>query len=355
MKRRNAIDVSVITLNYKESSLTKKCIRSILKSRGIKFEIIVIDNSQTEKDKKDLQKLKNKKIKILFPNKNLGCARGYNLGIEQSQGKYIFILNNDTEIRNPQALFLMFQYLEKHKSTAVIQPKIKSLKNPAYFEYAGAAGGFIDILGYPFCRGRLFETVERDDGQYNNSVEISWASTCAFFANKEALIKAGKFDPIYFAYAEEIDTSLKLWNLGYKVVYFPQVEVFHRGETSWKKIRGRKTFLIHRNHLILFFKCFPLKKIFTLLPQRIFLEFVSLIYYIIHNSNLHIFPVMFSHVSLFFLFPQIIKKRTEFFKETSKNKAPVYNRSIVYEYFLNKRKKFTSLDLLVLKKYYEIS
>ena len=185
----------------------------------------------------------------------------------------------------------MKMYMDRHKDVAVIQPKIKSFTNPSYFEYAGAAGGFLDFLGYPFCRGRIFKSLEKDKGQFNKNLEISWASTCAFFARRNILIKVDLFDPIYFAYAEEVDISLKIWGSGYRILSFSDTEIFHRGEASWKKIRGKKTYLIHRNHLILYFKCLPLKDIILFLPLRIFFEFLSMINYSLNKSYLHVIPV----------------------------------------------------------------
>lgn len=336
------LDVSVITLNYKEAALTKKCIDSLLRSKGVSYEVIVIDNSVSEKEKKILASLKNKQLKLYFMSENLGCARGYNFGIGKAQGKYILILNNDTEIRDENAFFKMVRFMQQNPTVAVLQPKIKSLTRPAYFDYAGAAGGYIDILGYPFCRGRIFNVLEKDEGQYNDIVDITWASTCAFFARKSFVKRAGLFDPIYFAYAEEVDMSLKLLGMGFRVVFFPKTEIYHKGETSWKKRRGRKTFLIHRNHLILYLKCLPLRQMIILLPFRAFLEYVSMGYYLINKSQLHIFAVFLSHITTIVLLPRILYKRWEFF-QNHKKAAIFYNRSIVVDYFLRKKHYFREL------------
>lgn len=341
---KNKIDISIITLNYQEAALTKLLIESLLASEGVYYEIIVIDNSCKEKDKLLLSALKHKDVHVFFMNENLGCARGYNVGIGKARGKYIFILNNDTLIKDKMALSKMKQFMDNHKNVAAIQPKIKSFKNPAYYEYAGAAGGYLDILGYPFCRGRIFNTLEKDNGQYDDVVEITWASTCAFFAKKSILKRAGLFDPIYFAYAEEVDMSLKLWKMGYSILFFPDATVYHKGEVSWKKIRGRKTFFIHRNHLILYFKCLPLKYVLPFLPYRIFLELLSIIFYIFNKSVLHIIPIGFSYLSVVVLLPKIITKRLEFFQSGTIN-APFYNGSIVFDYFVKKKKLFSDVNI----------
>lgn len=345
MQRKNKrVDVSIVTLNYKEAVLTIQCVQSLLQSKKVTFEVLIIDNSCSEKEARALQSIKDKKVKIFIAEKNLGCAGGYNYGIHKARGKYIFIVNNDTILPDSTALSKMMAYVKVHPKVGIVQPKIKSMGRRYKFEYAGAAGGFLDTLGYPFCKGRIFSTIEADRGQYNSAQEISWASTCAFFARKSVLYKAGLFDQIYFAYAEEVDISLKVWLLGYKVMYFPGTEIFHKGESSWKKTRGRKTYLIHRNHLILYLKCLPLRQVISNLPYRILLEYLSMVYYILHKSNLHIIFVLYSHIVVLFLLPKIIKRRIAFFKKRKKIPAPLYERSIVVDYFLRHKRHFSQLD-----------
>lgn len=338
------IDISIITLNYKEAELTKKCVRGLLKSKGITFEIILIDNSCDENEEKLLKKITDKRVHTHIMDENLGCAKGYNFGIQKAKGKYIFIINNDAEIDNSQGLLRMKKFMDVHNQIAVIQPKIKSSKNRNKFDYAGASGGYIDIYGYPFCRGRLFQTLEKDNGQYNDIVDISWASTCAFFARKDVIKKVGLFDPIYFAYAEEVDISIKIWNSGYKIQIFPEASVYHRGEASWKKMRAKKTFLIHRNHLILFFKCFSLTEIIFLMPLRIFYEAISIGFYIMTARSHLVLPILKAYVSIFILFPQIIKQRRKFFKNFQKNSMPKFKRSIIIFYYLQQKRKFSILN-----------
>lgn len=338
------IDVSVITLNYKEALLTTNCVKRLLKNKNVTFEIIVIDNSCTEKDAEILQKIKDKRVHVHIMEKNLGCAAGYNYGITHAKGKYVFILNNDTEMKDTKALSKMKNFMDEHKNVAAIQPKIKSFNKTDYFEYAGAAGGYMDYLGYPFCQGRIFQNVEKDRGQYNKIVPITWASTCAFFGRKNVLIKEGLFDPIYFAYAEEVDMSLKLWNSGYEIYYFPDTEVFHKGETSWKKVRGKKTYLIHRNHLILYFKCLTLTDIIKSLPLRLSFEVLSSIHYVMNKSYLHVIPVFLANMQILIMLPEIHKRRKEFFKNYKPNHKPLYRRSIVIDAFINKKNRFSKLD-----------
>lgn len=336
-------EISVIILNYHQSLLTLTCVKKLLKNRKATFEIIVIDNSCSEKEALVLRKIKDVRVTVIIAEKNLGCAAGYNLGIQKAKGKYIFILNNDTESTDLHALYKMKSFMDVHKDVAVIQPKIKSMTKPSYFEYAGAAGGFIDLLGYPFCRGRIFKSMEKDTGQFNTNTEISWASTCAFFGRRNVLIKVGLFDPIYFAYAEEVDISLKIWGSGYRILSFSDTEIFHKGEASWKKIRGKKTYLIHRNHLILYFKCLPLRDVILFLPLRLSFEFLSMINYIMNKSNLHIFPVLLANLHIIFLFPKILKRRVVFFQKYKENIVPIYRHSIVIDYFLLKRTQFRML------------
>jgi hypothetical protein len=338
------VSVSVITINYKEPELTKKCVQLLLKQQKISIEIIVIDNSGDLKHISYFKKNSNPKLNICTMVTNVGVVNGYNIGIKRSTGKYIFIVNNDTQIKDKRAVYKMKIFLDRHKNIAVIQPKIKSLSKPNYFEYAGAAGGFLDKLGYPFCRGRIFQTLEKDNGQYDNVVDISWASTCAFFAQKNVVVQLGLFDPLYFAYAEEVDMSLRIWHSGYRVSFFPHTEVFHKGESSWKKRRGRKTFYIHRNHLILFLKCYPLKLIIIYLPLRIALEFMSMIFYMLNKSNMHIFFVIYSHFVTFASLPVIIMNRFNNIKRIASLPVPYYDNTIVFDYFVGRKRNFSQLN-----------
>lgn len=349
MKIGATLDVSVVIVNFHQAKLTIRCIELLLKSKGVTFELIIIDNSCVENEQSKLKSIDNKKINLIFSSKNIGCCEAYNIGIGCAKGKYIFILNNDTEIKDNNALKKMVRFMDKHRLVGVIQPKIKSLRRPEYFEYSGAAGGYVDVLGYPFCRGRVFQSIERDNGQYDNVVPVSWASTCAFFARRKAIIEAGLFDPIYFAYAEEIDICLKLWKLGYRVLFYPRAEVYHLGEASWRSRRGHKTYLIHRNHLILYFKCYPLEVIFRSVVQRIILELLSTVYYLSKNSNLHIFFVGLANLSCVFSFAIIMNKRRSFNKQMREHKFPIYQKSIVFDYFLHHKKYFTDLDQHLLK------
>jgi GT2 family glycosyltransferase len=339
------IDISIITLNYKEAELTKRMVARILTSKKVSLEVLIIDNGNSATDRKMLSSIDTKRVRVLSPGTNLGCGKGYNFGIIEAQGTYVFIVNNDTEIHDALALYKMKRFLDIHSQVAVIQPKIKSLSRSEYYEYAGAAGGYIDLLGYPFCRGRIFNTIEKDVGQYEKTVEISWASTCAFFARKGVLMESGLFDPIYFAYAEEVDLSMKIWNMGYSVMFFPNAEVYHGGESSWKKARGHKIFLIHRNHLVLFYKCFPLYVILLFTPLRLLFEYCSMIFYLFNNSNLHVVSVLFSHLSCFVRLPLIIKKRIEFFRLKSNMSMPIYKSSIVLDYFLFHKKYVRDLNI----------
>lgn len=324
--------------------LTKRCIEFLLQSKGVLFEIIVIDNSVTTEDKKLLSDVQNKNASVYHMRENVGLPKAYNFAIQKAKGRYIFILNNDAEVRDPRSLLRMKKYLDKNKNIAILQPKIKSSAKPNYFEYAGAAGGYLDLLGYPFCRGRVFNIIEKDKGQYNYITDITWASGCAFFAVKKIIKKAGLFDSIYFAYAEEVDMCLKIWQLGFRVVFFPIVEVYHQGAVSWKKKAGRKAFLIHRNHLILFLKCFPLNDVLRLIPQRLFFEFLSITYYLFFKGRLRIFYILLVYPSVIALIPRILYNRIQFYKNYKKNNKPLYQKSIVAEHFLHKKEYFTQLD-----------
>lgn len=338
-------DISVITINYREAAKTKEALKSLLKSKRVKFEVILLDNSCDENEAKIMNSITDRKVHVHIMKENVGVARGYNFGVEHAKGKYIFIINNDAQIGNSLDLFRMKKYLDTHPEVAVIQPKIKSIINRTTFDYAGASGGYIDIYGYPFCRGRLFQKLEDDRGQYDDIKDISWASTCAFFAKTSVIRKAGLFDPIYFAYAEEVDISMKIWGLGYKIQVYPPVSVYHYGESSWKKRRAKKTFLIHRNHLILFYKCFSDHEVRTLTIPRLLHEAASVGFYIVTLRPHLVIPIIQAYAAVIKQFGQIQQRRKIFFQNYRENSMPMFRKSITINHFLLRKQYFSELNL----------
>lgn len=339
------IDISVLVINYREAAKTRQSVESLLKSTGASIEVFLLDNSCDEAEAATLSLIDDPRVRLHISDKNIGVTGGYNLALEHINGRYLFIINNDALIIEQPGLALMARYLDDHPEVAAIQPKILSIHDQQKFDYAGASGGYLDKYGYPFCRGRLFQTLEDDSGQYEDIVDITWASGCAFFVRKQVLVDLGGFDPVYFAYAEEIDISLAIWRHGYHIRSFPAIRVVHHGAWSWDKQKPLKIKLIHRNHLILFLKWYSFREILFRLPLRLFLEGASLFFYLINGEPGLVWSVIRANFEVMRLLPYIVRSRHRSRGDRKSPDAPLYNRSVVFSYYFRGVKYFKQLSL----------
>ena len=227
--------VAVAILNWNGVVLLKQFVPSIIEHSIDHASIYVIDNNSSD-DSLAYLATNYPQINIIKNDENYGYAGGYNVGIERIKEEYIILLNSDIEVTKnwiPPVIELMV----KDKNIAACQPKIKDFNNRDSFEYAGAAGGFIDKYGYPFCRGRVFDTLEKDNAQYDDSIEVFWATGACFFVRKDAFIRAGKLDTNFFAHMEEIDLCWRMINLGNKIMYCGDSEVYHVGGGTLNKAK----------------------------------------------------------------------------------------------------------------------
>ncbi|MBW2288549.1 MAG: glycosyltransferase family 2 protein [Deltaproteobacteria bacterium] len=245
--------VSVIIPHYAGTEILIQCLAT-LNSSSVEpeFEVILVDNASSDGSVVEAQR-KFPNIRVLHLDENQGYAGGCNRGIEVARGKYVMLLNDDTEI-DAACVSELAQTAEKDPTVAACQPKIRSLREPSQFEYSGAAGGLMDVYGYPFSRGRLMDDVEVDEGQYDEPVEIFWASGVCMFIRKQVLDEVGAFDETFFAYMEEIDLSWRFHLAGHRVVYVPTAVVYHIGGYSLERKNVRRMFLNHRNSMIMLFK-----------------------------------------------------------------------------------------------------
>lgn len=335
--------VSIIVLNYNGLRDTKKCITSILKTDYPNYSVIIVDNGSEKNEAAIIKKLfANKKIRCIRLAKNYGFSGGNNRIFKKLESKYIFLLNNDTEVKK-NFLSELVKTMEKDTSIAVAQPKILWMKNKKYLDYAGACGGFIDIFGYPFTRGRIFYTQERDLGQYNSQVDIFWASGAAMFIRKNVLDKVGYFDERFFNYMEEIDLCYRIHQAGYRIICEPKSVIYHLGGATALRNETKKRFWEHRNNLLFVFKNFPLKNLLIILIPRLFLEVASIIHYLSIRKYNFAFAVIQSHLSILGLIPHVVAERIN--RPTKKPiefNGLIYRRSIVFSYFILKNRTFTS-------------
>ena len=330
---------SIIIPHYNGENILKRCLDSIYKHTSDSHEIIVVDNASSDNS---ISMLKNdfSQVKIILNKTNLGYAGACNVGAEASKNNFLIFLNNDTEVTEDW-LDLLVEKLT-NESISSVQPKIKNMNNKDYFDYAGASGGYIDIFCYPFCRGRIFNTIEKDTLQYQSKEEIFWASGTAFATKKEIFIKAGMFDLRLFAHMEEIDYHWRCQMMGYKIIVNPKSVIYHEGGQTLGYQSSLKTYLNHRNNLIIFFSNHkPFLLLFLFIP-RILLHLVSTFIDLISFKFNHSFAQAKSLCWIFINPLYIIKKRQKN-KEIKLSNYKLYGLfkgSIVFNYFLLNKKYY---------------
>lgn len=338
--------ISIIILNFNGLSDTFKCIQSIEKTIYQNYELLLVDNGSENNEGKKLKNRYSKKYKVTLLKNNLGFTGGNNRVLNRVKGKYIILLNNDT-IVTPNWIEPLITLLEKDRSIAVVQPKIKMLQKQAYFDYAGAAGGFIDNYGYPFTKGRIFETKEKDTGQYNKEGVIFWASGAACIIRRSIIKRVGGlFDPIYFNYMEEIDFCWRVWKTGYKVYYCPDSVVYHKGAASAGKDLFKKRYWEHRNNLILLYKNLNNYEFRKTIIIRLLLETITYLHYLFTGNLTYIKSLFFAHKDfLYLMIKEGIQKNKSILLELSKPlKIPFFPSSIVIYYHLLKRDTFQKMN-----------
>ena len=266
--------VSVVILNWNGVDMLRKFIPSVMdNSVGEGIEICVADNASSDGS---LEMLRSEfpVVRLIELDQNYGFAEGYNRALEQVDAEYVVLLNSDVEV-TPHWLEPLLDYMDTHSGTVACQPKLLSWHNKEYFEYAGASGGFIDRYGYPFCRGRIFDVVEKDCGQYDTVTEVMWVTGAALFIRLADYREVGGLDGHFFAHMEEIDLCWRLRSRGKKLVCIPQSVVYHVGGATLKKENPRKTFLNFRNNLLMLYKNLPDKELEHVLFIRGILDRVA--------------------------------------------------------------------------------
>ncbi len=332
--------VAVVILNWNGRNFLESFLPSVIASTYPGLKIIVADNASTDQSVEFLQS--NYPLVSLIQNdKNYGFAEGYNRVIALLDFEYFILLNSDVEVSS-NWIEPVIDFMESDINIAVAQPKILSYSKRNNFEYAGAAGGYLDALGYPFCRGRIFDTVEEDLEQYDDSSEIFWASGAAFFIKRKYWLETGGFDPDFFAHMEEIDLCWRLKNLGYKIVFCPKSKVFHVGGGTLNAESPFKTFLNFRNNLVMLQKNLNSVNAFLIIFIRFWLDLLSLIKYLVDGKPQNALAISKAHFYFFAHLFKNIKKAGEINKSKF-NSAGFYKVSIVWEYFIRKKKTFSSL------------
>ncbi|GAA4025201.1 glycosyltransferase family 2 protein [Flavobacterium cheonhonense] len=324
--------IAVVILNWNGAKLLEQFLPSVV-AYSEEATIYVADNASTDTSIEIIQS-KFPQITIIKNEGNYGFAKGYNVALQQVEEDYYALVNSDIEVTE-NWLAPILSVFDNEANVGIIQPKILDYKNKAYFEYAGAAGGYIDQFGYPYCRGRMFDTLEKDQGQYNDDVDIFWASGACLFIRKDIYRKLNGFDDDFFAHQEEIDLCWRAFNLGYTARYTSKSVVYHVGGATLNEGNPRKTFLNFRNSLLMLTKNLPERKLFIILFLRLCLDGLAGIQFILKGKFKHCWAIVKAHFAFYGLINKNLKKRN------SKNRSDYYrSKSIVYQYFVKNGKVF---------------
>lgn len=331
--------VAVVILNWNGKSYLEKFLPSLVDYSANDAEIIVADNASTDNSVEFIRQ-HFPQIRLIQNPGNEGFARGYNLALDQVKADYYILLNSDIEV-TPNWILPVISLMESDPMIGACQPKIRSYFQRDKFEYAGAAGGFIDAYGYPFCRGRLFLTTEKDTGQYNDQVEISWATGACLFVRSELFHRLGGFDDDFFAHMEEIDFCWRLHNYGYRVMYSPASTVYHIGGGTLPKISWRKTYLNFRNNFMLLYKNLPSHLLFKVFATRLILDGVAAYKFLFQAGFKDFWAVARAHISFYNALPSLSRKRKKLRHGSMKM---MYKKNVVFEYYIRRKKHFSQLD-----------
>ncbi len=342
------LDTTIAILNYNGRDLLETFMPSVSYSSEGLFSSTVIDNNSSDDSVEFMQEW-FPEVDIVALDKNYGFAGGYNKGLEQVQSKYIAFLNSDVQVQNGW-LTPLVEYLEKHPDIGAVMPKILSYEEKHKFEYAGAAGGYMDALAYPYCRGRLFDVVEEDKGQYDKAVsELDWVSGAAFIMRTELFNALGGFDEDFFAHMEEIDLCWRIRNAGYKLAVLPSSVVYHLGGGTLSYNNPKKTFLNFRNSLYTLFKNDSLVNLLWKIPSRLVLDGVAGVKFLLSFDIKNFLSIIKAHFSFYAHVGSLIRKRKEVKQKVSAcaiGPKPNYDRpsnSIVFSYYIFGKKKFSDL------------
>jgi len=328
--------IAVVILNWNGQKLLEKFLPGIVQESPIDYsEIYVADNASTD-DSISYIKQNFSNVNIIQNTQNWGFAKGYNNALTQIDAEIYALVNSDIEVTKDW-LEPIYKHFKTHSNTAIIQPKILDYKRKTQFEYAGAAGGFVDQLGYPFCRGRIFNTLEEDKGQYNDTYPIFWASGACLFIRSEVYHELDGLDEDYEAHQEEIDLCWRAFNKGYKSEYVGASIVYHVGGATLDNAHWKKTFLNFRNSLFNIVKNVPGNIYTWYIFKRLVLDGLTGIKFLVEGKPVHTLAIIRAHFSFYKYFLKMRSKR----KRLNPIRKDYYKtKSIVWNYFIKKQTKF---------------
>ncbi len=338
-----SFQVAIVILNWNGAKLLNQFLPSVIEfSQSESVRIVVADNGSSD-DSLQILRAEFSQVEILDLKQNYGFARGYNEALKQIDSDYYVILNSDVEVTEGW-LNGPIRLMESESSIAAAQPKILSYNQKSHFEYAGAAGGFIDRFGYPFCRGRIFNEIEEDRGQYDNQTDIFWASGACMFVRAKLFHELGGFDADFWAHMEEIDMCWRLQNQGYRIVFTPESTVYHLGGGSLPYESPRKLFLNFRNNLWLLYKNLPKGQLFQVIFIRMALDGIAALKLLAEFNLNGIRSVLKAHYQFYASLPVLRKKRKALLSlQHNRNSTKRLTVSIVAQFYLKKKKTYSTI------------
>ena len=341
--------LAIVILNWNGAAMMRKYLPTVIEcSKHDGVEVIVADNASTD-DSVDMLQTEFPSTRIIRLDRNYGFADGYNKALKQVDAEYYLLLNSDVEIRQKDWTAPMLQYMDSHKGVAACQPKLLKLKEGDTsavhtFEYAGAAGGFIDKYGYPYCRGRIFSTVEADHGQYDDIVPVMWTTGAAMMVRAEVYWKAGGLDASFFAHMEEIDLCWRMRIMGYQLVCITSSTAFHLGGATLNQGNARKTFLNFRNNLLMLYKNLPQSEVNSVLRIRRMLDFIAAMQFLL-KGDLANMKAVFKAAKIFSQLKKSISPvREQIQASRAATSLPDHTDiSILWQYYAKGRKTYSQL------------
>lgn len=332
--------VAVVILNWNGEHFLQRFLPILIDNTQVEgVEIVVADNGSTDGSLEILKRFQS--VRTILFDKNYGYTGGYNRALSQVEAQYYVLLNSDIEA--PKGwLEPMIEFMDTNPNVAACAPKLLDYNRRQYFEYAGAAGGFIDLFGYPFCRGRILSEIEPDNGHYNNNIPIFWASGACMMVRSSCFWEAGGFDDDFFAHMEEIDLCWRIQNLGYAIFSVPSSVVYHVGGGTLPNNNPFKLYLNYRNNLLMLHKNLSLRALCVIIPIRVSLDLLSAFVYLINGKVSFMRSVFKAHRYYFSNLKKQNRKRK--LLKTRKN-AIRYRGLILVDFFILHRRKFNRLPI----------
>ncbi|OFX25580.1 MAG: glycosyl transferase family 2 [Bacteroidetes bacterium GWA2_31_9] len=336
--------LAVVILNWNGLKYLKEFIPILIKYSSIEGVGLYIADNGSKDESVNYLKQNHPEINLILLEKNYGFAEGYNKALEKVDSEYFVLLNSDVEVTEGW-IEPLIKLMDSDSEIAACMPKIMDYYMRDYFEYAGAAGGFIDKYAYPFCRGRIFDEIEKDNGQYNNFESIFWASGACLFIRKDIYFKAGGLDGNFFAHMEEIDLCWRIKNMGHKIMFCPESKVYHVGGGTLSKNNPKKTYLNFRNNLYLLYKNLPEGKVFSLIFFRMILDGIAGVKFLIGFEFSNFWAIIKAHFSFYRNVSRFSEKRQKNIKTLfiTYDYPEKKNFSIVYSFFVKKLRLYSKL------------